>query len=150
MSYTENLRKKVGSEPLLLVQTAVVVLDRRIGILFYKREDGKWQLPGGFMEPEETVEQAGRRKVKEIANFEVREISLLGIFSGKEYFQELENGDQVYPLTINFLTIDFKRIERQDDEKETANAKFFPLDKLPDNISETSRKVIDHYGASFF
>lgn len=150
MGYIEKLREKIGHDPLLLPRTSVIVLDRKIGVLLQKRRDGIWNLPGGFLELEETVEQAARREVKEETGVEIGEVSLLGIFSGKEYFKEMENGDQVYPLSIHFLSTDILAGGPSENSDEAIGAKYFPIDQLPEHLSPFARRVIDHYGASFF
>ena len=50
MGYIENLRQKIGQEPLILVGVAVAVINENNEILLQKRMDGKWGVPGGFME----------------------------------------------------------------------------------------------------
>ena len=42
---------------------------------------GKWALPGGFIDEEETAEQACRREVKEETSLEVQVKRLHGVFS---------------------------------------------------------------------
>ncbi|MGI2328590.1 NUDIX domain-containing protein [Planococcus sp. YIM B11945] len=147
MRYVKNLREKVGNEPLLLVKISIVVFDRQGNILLKKEEDGHWCLPCGFMEVDESTEEAGRRKVKEDTGIEVGELSLLGIFSGKKYFQETESGEQFYPITINYHSTDIRSVE---DQKDFQTIRFFPIDRLPAHISLHTKKVIHHYGSSFY
>lgn len=149
MRYIKSLREKVGHDPLLAVKTSLVILDKKGHILLKKSEDGKWSLPISFVDLDETVEEAGRRGVKEETGIEIGELSLLGIFSGRKYFQEMENGDQLYPLTINYCSRDIKTplpIENWDNSSPIA---FFALDQLPPTSLHT-KKVIHHYGASFY
>lgn len=150
MRYIENLREKVGSDPLLAVKTSLVVLDRRGCILLIKRENGNWSLPMGFMELGETAEEAGRRGVKEETGIEIGELSLLGIFSGKKYFQEMPNGDQLYLLTINYRCTDIRTPLPLEEEEASLQIDFFALDQLPSSICVHTKKVIHHYGASFY
>lgn len=71
MSYIENLRNVVGHQPLILVGTAVAVINNEGEILLQKRRDGVWGVPGGFMELGESTEEAGRREVLEETGLEI-------------------------------------------------------------------------------
>jgi 8-oxo-dGTP diphosphatase len=55
--------------PMVTVDVAVLRLDSVPEILLVERRDppfrGMWALPGGFMEMEETLEEAARRELKE-------------------------------------------------------------------------------------
>lgn len=150
MRYIDNLREKVGHEPLLAVKTSLVVLDKRGYILLKKREDDSWSLPMSFMELTETAEEAGRRGVKEETGIEIGELSLLGIFSGQKYFQEMSNGDQLYPLTINYCCRDIRTPLPLEEESASLEIGFFALDQLPSSICIHTKKVIHYYGASFY
>ncbi|PSL40294.1 ADP-ribose pyrophosphatase YjhB (NUDIX family) [Planomicrobium soli] len=150
MRYIENLRGKVGHEPLLAVKTSLVVLDKEGSILLKKGEDGSWSLPVNFMELAETTEEAGRRGVKEETGIEIGELSLLGIFSGEKYFQEMPNGDQLYSLTINYCSRDIRTPLPLEGRDRSSEIDFFALDQLPSSTSLHTKKVIHHYGASFY
>ena len=51
-------------------------------ILLMKRSDnGHWGLPGGFLEPGESVREGARREVREETGFEIEMGRLVGIYS---------------------------------------------------------------------
>lgn len=55
-----------------------VILSRRRGVLLVKKTDGPWGLPGGRIEPGETVRGALRREVEEETGLRLREASFVG------------------------------------------------------------------------
>lgn len=68
-----------GREPVLAVG-AVVREDGRLLLIRRGRPPGKgcWSLPGGRLEPEETLEDAVRREVREETGLDVEPTRLLG------------------------------------------------------------------------
>jgi 8-oxo-dGTP pyrophosphatase MutT (NUDIX family) len=108
MGYIEDLRKIVGTRPLILVGVAVGVMDEQGKILLQKRADGVWGVPGGFIELGESTEEAGRREVLEETGIEIGKLELVGVFSGKQYLVRLPNGDEFYPVTIAYISKDIK------------------------------------------
>lgn len=72
-----------GAKVRVRVGTAVVVRNRNGYILLELRSDnGLWGLPGGRIEPRESVEQAAIREVKEETGLTVKITRLLGVYSG--------------------------------------------------------------------
>jgi ADP-ribose pyrophosphatase YjhB (NUDIX family) len=64
------------------VGCGVIVRDHAGLVLLERRSDcGMWGLPGGRIEPGETVEAAARREVFEETGLEVRITRLLGVYS---------------------------------------------------------------------
>lgn len=149
MSYVNRLRERVGNEPLLLVRTAITVLDRRGRILLVEQAGGEgWTIPGGYMETGETAEEAGRREVMQKTGMKIGELSLLGVFSGERYYHVTDAGEAVYPVILNFLTKEI--VELVDMLDGATHAKFFPLDQLPADVQPIVEETIQHYGPSFF
>lgn len=145
MGYIEDLRKIIGTQPLILVGATVGVIDEKGRLLLQKRPNGVWGLPGGLLELGESAEEAARREVYEETGVEVGELQLVEVFSGKQYFVELPNGDQFYPVTIAYLSRDIKNSEIKIDGKESLDAQFFDLQELPEQTSPLVRKLIKQY-----
>ncbi|MGQ9730735.1 MAG: NUDIX hydrolase [Candidatus Zipacnadales bacterium] len=142
MTYMQELRKLVGSRPLIMVAAGIVILDEQERILLQKRVDtGEWDIPGGAMEPGESVEETARREIREETGLEVGEMELLGVFSGPEMFHQYPNGDQVYIVAIRYLTRDFTGKLTHNLEEGT-ELRFFPLDDLPSAISGPDRVIL--------
>lgn len=67
------------------VNVAVVVRDLEGRILLEKRSDcGMWGLPGGRIEPGESITDAAAREMLEETGFQVKITRLLGVYSGPE------------------------------------------------------------------
>jgi len=64
--YIKEIRKFIGTRPLILVGATVVVLNKNKQILLQLRADTKeWGLPGGAMELAESLEQTAERELFE-------------------------------------------------------------------------------------
>ncbi|HHL3302632.1 TPA: NUDIX hydrolase [Bacillus cereus] len=143
MGYIEEIRKVVGSRPLNLAGVAVAVFNERGQILLQQRQNGIWGVPGGFVELGESTEEAGRREVLEETGVEIGTLQLISVFSGKEFFVKLPNGDEFYPITIAYLCKDIKGGLLKADGIESLSVQFFDFDKLPENISPFIKKLIE-------
>ncbi|MEH7305831.1 NUDIX hydrolase [Neobacillus drentensis] len=145
MGYMEDLRKIIGNQPLILVGAVVAVIDEKGKILLQKRPEGVWGLPGGLLELGESVEEAGRREVFEETGVEIGQLQLVEVFSGRQYFRKLPNGDEFYPVTIAYLSKDIKNRTIQIDRKETIDAGFFPIHELPEHTSPLVKTMIQRF-----
>ncbi|MED3563992.1 NUDIX hydrolase [Bacillus xiapuensis] len=143
MGYIEDLRKVIGTRPVILVGAVVGVINERREILLQKRPEGIWALPGGLLELEESAEDAGRREVFEETGVEVGRLELIDVFSGKQYFRKLENGDEFYPVTIVYTSNDIKSSIIKVDGTESIDAGFFSVAELPDGTSPLVMKLIE-------
>ncbi|AEW55389.1 MULTISPECIES: NUDIX hydrolase [Bacillus cereus group] len=143
MGYIEELRKVFESRPLNLTGVAVAVFNEQGQILLQQRRNGIWGVPGGFVELGESTEEAGRREVFEETGIEIGTLQLISVFSGKEFFVKLPNGDEFYPITIAYLCKDIKGGLLKADGIESLSVQFFDFDKLPENISPFIKKLIE-------
>lgn len=143
MGYIEELRKVFGSRPLNLAGVAVAVFNEQGQILLQQRRNGIWGVPGGFVELGESTEEAGRREVFEETGIVIGTLQLISVFSGKEFFVKLPNGDEFYPITIAYLCKDIKGGLLKADGIESLSVQFFDFDKLPENISPFIKKLIE-------
>jgi 8-oxo-dGTP pyrophosphatase MutT (NUDIX family) len=91
----------------------------------------------------EVVEIAARREVREETGLGIGKLSLFGVFSGPELFYRYPNGDEVYNVTIVYLTRDVRGEVRLNGEH-TNWGWYSPAD-IPENISPPIRPVIDQF-----
>ncbi|MDJ1475275.1 NUDIX hydrolase [Bacillus sp. LS15-K4] len=139
----EELREVIGSRPLNLSGVAVAVFNEQGQILLQQRRSGIWAVPGGFIELGESTEEAGRREVLEETGIEIGSLQLINVFSGKEFFVKLPNGDEFYPITIAYLCKDITGGTLKADGFESLYVQFFDLNALPENISPFIKKLIE-------
>ncbi len=149
MDYLINLRKLIGHRPILMVGAAILVVDEEQHLLLLKRSDsGCWGLPGGATEPGERVESAAKRETLEETGLEVDGMSLFGVFSGPELYYQYPNGDEVYNVTIVYISREWNGKVTLNNEH--TDWKWFAFDEIPVDISPPIKPVIQMFKDRFF
>lgn len=131
MGYISELRKELGTRPLIMAGAGVIIINDKNEILLGKRTDnGYWDYPAGSMELGESFEECARREVFEETGLTCGKLEYFMEISGEESFYEYPNGDQVYLAVIIYICRDFSG-EMKVQEDEVDIQKFFPIDQLP-------------------
>lgn len=144
MEYIRGLRQYIGHAPILMVGVAVLVVDNKNRLLLMKRSDsGCWGPPGGAVEPGEVVEIAARREVREETRLDVRVMEMFGIFSGPELYYKYPNGDEVYNITIVYLSRDVCGEICLNEEHLSWD--WFAVAEIPENISPPIKLVVERF-----
>jgi ADP-ribose pyrophosphatase YjhB (NUDIX family) len=122
---------------------AVIVTED--GVLLQRRDDnGKWGLPGGAVEPGESVEAALVREVREETGLEVEPVRLVGVYSDPLHHQIVTypDGNVIhYVSTVLECTIRGGALACGTESLELG---FFPPDALPDDTLPISRiRIVD-------
>jgi ADP-ribose pyrophosphatase YjhB (NUDIX family) len=148
MDYIIQLRQYIGHLPIVIVGAGLLVVDEQNRLLLMKRTDNKcWGIPGGSMEPGEMVEHAAKREALEETNLEIGEVSLFGVFSGQELYYKYPNGDEVYNVSIVYVSRDWRgEIELNEEHSEW---RWFSSDEIPENVSPPVKPVIKQYKNTF-
>jgi len=116
------------------VRGLVIDSDKRIFLVTHTYVSG-WQLPGGGVEPGETVAEALARELLEEGNIEIREPPVLhGIFFNSRVSQR----DHV----VLFVVRSFHQERAPAPNREIAAHGFFSLDALPENTTKATRARI--------
>ena len=147
MNYLEELRRLVGHRPLLMVGATVLILDRENRLLLLKRVDNLcWGPPGGSLELGEVVESAAKRETLEETGLEVRNLTLLNVFSGPDQFYRYPNGDEVNVVAVVYLCKDFQGEVRLSDEH--TESRWFMLSEIPVDLSPPIKPIIEYFQRS--
>jgi 8-oxo-dGTP pyrophosphatase MutT (NUDIX family) len=113
-----------------MVGAAILVVDEEHRLLMMKRADsGCWGLPGGATEPGESVEEAAKRETFEEIGLQIGEMDLFDVFSGPDLYYKYPNGDEVYNVTIVYLSRNWHG-DVSINEEHTEFC-WFPLNKIP-------------------
>ena len=142
-NYMRELRDVVGTRPLILPGATVLLFNSQNEVLLEKRkDDGKWGLPGGMMEPGETFEQVALREIHEETGLNIHSLRLYHVFSGHEYYHRYPNGDEVFNCLAAFVCKHYSgQLERSEESEDLV---YYSLDNLPE-MSNISGKVLEHY-----
>jgi 8-oxo-dGTP diphosphatase len=131
MSYITWLRGKIGRQKTLIVYGTVILRDERWRVLLQRRVDnGLWGLPGGILEPGESILDCARRELHEETGLAAGELRLTGIYSDPQYDVVYPNGDEVQQYTVCFEG-QMAGGRLQLDLEETSDLAFFDGAEIP-------------------
>ena len=127
--YVRGLREKIGNDFLLMPSVAALIRDGDGRILFVQHVEGRWQLPGGAVDPGERPAEAMQRECLEEAGIEVEPIGIAGVFGGPEYRITYSNGDETgWVVTVFEARIVAGGPAPSDDETQAVG--WYSLDEL--------------------
>lgn len=143
MSYFAEIRKLVGTRPLLLPSTVVLLFNPDNHLLMQYRSDNKtWGVPGGFLEMGETPEQGARRELMEETGLKVGDLKLFEVYGGERQFLVYPNGDEVYCVTTTYLAVEsWQKVTVFDEE--TVALKYIDLTQLPSPLHPPVQELFE-------
>src|SRR5512138_2877304 len=130
----------MGHEPPktpLVTVDIIVESDRGIVLVRRRHPPLGWALPGGFVDPGESVAQAARREAKEETGLDVEVLELLGVYSDPK-----RDPRGLYTVSTVFIGRAGGRPVGGDD---AAEARVFALDALPPDIAFDHPTMIADY-----
>ncbi|MBN1303726.1 MAG: NUDIX domain-containing protein [Anaerolineales bacterium] len=121
---------RLGRQGNLRIGCSATIFDRlRQKVLFTLRADnGKWCLPGGMVEPGESVEEACLREIFEETGLEVVVKRLVGVYSNPDQLVIYPDGNKAHFIVLNFeaeITNGEPRLSN-----ETTDVRFFTPQEL--------------------
>jgi len=131
-SYVGKLRKRIGHEKIIVPGVRAVITDEEERILLIKRKDtGRWGMPAGAVELEDSLTDALKREVKEETGLDVISYRPLAIYTDPKYSFAYPNGDKVQVFATVFI-VDKWQGELVSETDETSDIGFFDINHLPD------------------
>ena len=150
--YMKSLRGKIGTMLVAVPSATCVVRDDEGRFLLVRHADtGYWAVPGGAVDPTETPADAAVRELWEETGLHVRTTRLAGVFGGRPFITEYDNGDRTSYVTIVFEgeVLDGEAEVRDD---ELLDLRYFTADEafshdlVPECIREILRSVVSPDG----
>lgn len=127
-----TLGNRVGKNGRLGVgcSASVFDIDREKILLVRRADNGKWAVPGGYMDSGESFSEACEREVKEETGLDVRVKRLLGIYTSPHLLVEYEDGNKYQLTVLHFETEKIGGALATSDE--TTELAFFTENEIPD------------------
>ncbi|MCA1012507.1 NUDIX hydrolase [Halobacillus halophilus] len=146
--YVKDLRNLIGTRPLIIAGSTVLLQNPDGKILFQFRSDTKeWGLPGGAMEPGESFLETAERELHEETGLVALKYLPLGTISGKELYFQYPNGDEVYNIISVFLGTNIEGTLKINDP-ESLRLCYFSYEDLPEKLDERARLILETYRSS--
>ena len=145
--YVRGLREKIGHDFMLMPSVAALIRDDDGRILLVRHVEGRWQLPGGAVDPGERPAAAMQRECREEAGITVEPIRIAGVYGGPEYRITYANGDETgWVVTVFEARIAAGAPSPSDDETQAVG--WFRPDELEPlafaaSTRETLRSLLD-------
>lgn len=153
-SYTMSMREKVGQVLLMSPGASGIVFNDKNELLLQFRSDKHiWGLPGGAVEPGEEPAEGVIREVYEETGVMVQPQRIVAVMAGGDHMVIYDNGDPCAFMTSVFMCRAVSG-EPHAHDGETLDARYFPLDGLPDDILPLHRyrieKALENQPGVFF
>jgi ADP-ribose pyrophosphatase YjhB (NUDIX family) len=126
--------------------TLLVVNDQDRLLLLIRVDDECWGPPGGAVELGEVVEKAANLETFEETGLKIGGMKLFGIFSGLEQFYRHQSGDEVYNVTIVYLSHNLSGIVRLSSEHKDWH--WFMPSEIPEDLRSPIKPVIEQFKQS--
>ncbi len=146
MGYIMDLRKFVGSRPLIMAGACVLVFNEEGQLLLQRRTDSfDWGTIGGSLELGESLEEAAARELHEEAGLTADSFKLISILSGKDMYYKYPHGDEVYNVLAVFEAEGVRGVPVVNDD-EGLELRYFSLTERIPELNPFSERVLRKLG----
>lgn len=141
-SYLGQLRQLVGSRPLIVAGTRIVIEnDAGLVLLDLRADFGVWALPGGACEPDEDAAQTIMREVLEESGLTLESVTPFGFASDPHWeTTTFPNGDVCRNFSLMFTTRAFTGTPRPLDG-EALDYRWYDPRGLPEMVPNHKRSI---------
>jgi 8-oxo-dGTP pyrophosphatase MutT (NUDIX family) len=140
--YMRGLRAKIGNDYVLMPCAGALIRDDEGRVLLVQHVEGRWQLPGGAIDPDEAPADAARRECLEEASVEVELGTIVRVYGGPGYRVTYDNGDEVGVVAIVYEGRIIAGTPAPGDD-ETQDVRWFAPDELQAlDVRATTRGVL--------
>ncbi|WP_145048068.1 NUDIX hydrolase [Paenibacillus xylanexedens] len=146
MGYITELRTILGSRPLILTGSCVLVFNEQGHVLLQKRTDSlDWGTIGGSMELGESLEETAARELYEEAGLRAGAYRLITVFSGQVMYYRYPHGDEIYNVMAVYEALDVEGEPRIMDD-EGLELRYFDLSQPIPEINPITAYVLQNTG----
>lgn len=146
MGYIMDLRKVVGTQPLIMAGSCVLVFNDQGHLLLQKRSDSfDWGTIGGSLEPGESLEEAAGRELFEEAGLKANTLKFINVYSGKDMYYKYPHGDEIYNVMALYEAHGIVGQPKINDS-ESLELQYFSLDAPILNINPFTELILRKAG----
>ncbi|MDF2960287.1 MAG: ADP-ribose pyrophosphatase [Paenibacillus sp.] len=146
MGYIMDLRKFVGSRPLIMAGACVLIINQEGQLLLQKRTDSNdWGTIGGSLELGESLEEAAARELYEEAGMTAKSFRFITVLSGKDMYYKYPHGDEIYNVMAIYEAQEVQGNPKVNDN-ESHELKYFSLQEPIDNLNPSTEYYLRRAG----
>lgn len=146
MSYIRDLRKLIGTRPIIMTGVTVIVKNDKNHILLQKRTDSlDWGTIGGALELGETLEEAARRELFEEAGLRAQKLNFVTVLSGSEFYYTYPNGDEVYNVVSVYEAKEVEGVPKINDD-EGLELRYFSMEEEITGLNPNAKMILKRSG----
>ena len=145
-NYIDDLRKLIGSRPIIYTGVTVIILNEKNEILLQQNAStGEWGTIGGALELGESFEEAAERGLVEETGLTVHDLKFITLLSGKDFYYKYPNGDEVYYVTAVFESSKATG-QAIADNHEITKLRYFNMNSPIRNLNPVSKNILHWSG----
>lgn len=139
----QNYDASKYERPSVTVDVVIFTLiARELHVLLVKRKrwpyEGHWAIPGGFIEMDESLEQAARRELEEETG--VRDVYLEQLYT----FGDVGRDPRTRVISVAYIALIRAESQKVRTSDESLDVRWFPVRSLPDDLAFDHEQILGH------